>query len=1387
MNHTFVSKSARFLHPIGRLKTAPVQRVSALRAWTAVVGAILLACCLAAPLSMRAAAVLWNGAGFDQNWSSADNWSNSIAPAGPTDNVFFLNDPPPASTAVQGAINSIIDLDYTVGSLNIQAVSPNFQGLQIPAGVTLKLLGVKTNTIGSYVSPGALFVGSGADSGSSATVYATIAGGGTLFISNAIASVDVTQTSVSSAPPPATLDMSGLSQFTAYINDLKVGNGASVTGNGAGNRSSGTLLLAQNNVITFNSASFGMLIGNSPQNNGRPSNLRLGQANSFFSDFGLSVGRLKSGATPAATDTSTMNFNSGLTSPTALFRNKAGTGPMIVWTVGDNSGAGSIGSNTRGLIDFTGGIVDAWVGSIILGRSYNANGPGTANCVGTLTFDAGTIVVTTNIEAGYMMQNNNAVLAGTVNLGGTATLVVSNDIRLGRYVAPGTNLTGSATGTININGGTVTVGGRIYDDGGNSSVNLTNGTIDLLAPADVTPGTITVDRLNFAGGVITNAATISVLSNFYLGATAIIASNTVLDFGVNSVADVRAVAGGFSITPGQTLQGAGSIFGDVVQTGGSTISPGSRGVARTLTITNDLDLFSQNSLTLNSGGNLTFDLSNDPSQIGGSNDLVVVRGDLNINGPNVVTLNPLNGDFANGTYRLFDYFGFLNGDTTGFTVSGPIAQSRRSLIFDNSVANQINLVVGGTTPASLQWVGDGAANNWDVKTTADWRIGASPEMFYYLDNAVFDDTGSASPSVNLVGSLVPTTVTVNNETASYTFAGSGSVNAVAGLTKLGASSLTIANTGSNSFGAPIAIGGGTLRIGGDNRLPTNSTVNLSNVIGAALDLDGFAQTIGTLNGVGSVDAAVSLGNGALTIGNGGTFDGSISGAGRMTMNGIGTLLLSGNNTFAGGLTINTGIVTVANATGSGAGAGAVLISGGILRIGTNSTVGSIAPQPGGFITNHGQIDFNRSDTNLLSEVITGNGSVRLLGRGTMIFAHDNTYTNLTTVNNGNGVLRILSPNALGTLEGGTIVNGGNVPAPGTGGQLELAGDVVFAPERLTLACRGTNTLFWNVPSGLVNQSGTNTWTGPIDITQGGSYVAIQSDAGLLRITGSLSGGPIATSTRVAVLRGVADGEFSGVISNGPVTTALSIFKGDSGTWTLSGDNLYTGSTLVSNGTLVVNGTVRGSAVNATFGTLGGAGLITAPVTIGASGTLAPGASIGTLTISNNLTLNGTTLMEVGKAGATAISDQVRGLSNIVFGGTLTLQLTSAMTGGEVFKLFDAAAYSGAFVVTNLPALASGLSWNTSTLGIDGTVKIDGTATVSPRIDGIQLSGSDIIISGSGGTAGGNYYVLVSTNVALPLVNWTPIATNVVGPGGLFIFTNTVNTNTPQLFYDLQLP
>ena len=51
----------------------------------------------------------------------------------------------------------------------------------------------------------------------------------------------------------------------------------------------------------------------------------------------------------------------------------------------------------------------------------------------------------------------------------------------------------------------------------------------------------------------------------------------------------------------------------------------------------------------------------------------------------------------------------------------------------------------------------------------------------------------------------------------------------------------------------------------------------------------------------------------------------------------------------------------------------------------------------------------------------------------------------------------------------------------------------------------------------------------------------------------------------------------------------------------------------------------------------------------------------------------------------------------------------------------------------------------------------------------------------------NYLVLVSSNLALPLTNWTALATNTFGPGGAFNFTNGLNPASPQQFYRLKLP
>lgn len=525
--------------------------------------------------------------------------------------------------------------------------------------------------------------------------------------------------------------------------------------------------------------------------------------------------------------------------------------------------------------------------------------------------------------------------------------------------------------------------------------------------------------------------------------------------------------------------------------------------------------------------------------------------------------------------------------------------------------------------------------------------------------------------------------------------------------------LTIANTGSNDFSGDVSVAGGTLQQAtAPNRLPPGSSVTLSNTAGVLLDLNNLDLAIGSLNGGGSSGGNIALGSGVLTVNAGGTYAGVISGSGQLVKSASGTQTLLEANLYTGGTIVSNGTLAVANVAGSGTGPGLVFIAGGTLQIGTNGTTGSIAPPASGFITNHGTLRYNRSDNLTPAEVITGNGSVRHSGSGVLLFNHDNSYTNTTTIDRNNGVLRITSPFALGTLDGGTTVGGGNGTPVGSGGQLEMSGGVVFAPERLTLGCRGTTALGWVAPSQFVNHDGDNTWTGPIDITTGGSYIAIQSDSGMMRIQGSVSGGPTATGTRMVVLRGVAEGIVTGVISNGPVTTALSVTKGDSGTWTLTATNLYTGSTLVTNtGTLLINGVIGGSDVSVVSGTLGGTGLITAPVTVATDGTLSVGPTVGTLSIENSLNSSGNFVFKLNKAKPQR-NDSIAVRDDNMYSGTGTLTVNNVGPGlvaGDKFTLFSKPLAGGAALT-----IVSGGSvvWNNK-LDQDGSIEVVSAPNVVP--------------------------------------------------------------------------
>jgi autotransporter-associated beta strand protein len=72
--------------------------------------------------------------------------------------------------------------------------------------------------------------------------------------------------------------------------------------------------------------------------------------------------------------------------------------------------------------------------------------------------------------------------------------------------------------------------------------------------------------------------------------------------------------------------------------------------------------------------------------------------------------------------------------------------------------------------------------------------------------------------------------------------------------------------------------------------------------------------------------------------------------GALTKDGPGTLVLSGNNSYAGGTTINNGTLRAANVSGSATGSGAVRVASSGTLSGTGTVAGAVTVQAGGAIT-----------------------------------------------------------------------------------------------------------------------------------------------------------------------------------------------------------------------------------------------------------------------------------------------------------------------------------------------------------------------------------------------------------------------------------------------------
>jgi len=136
--------------------------------------------------------------------------------------------------------------------------------------------------------------------------------------------------------------------------------------------------------------------------------------------------------------------------------------------------------------------------------------------------------------------------------------------------------------------------------------------------------------------------------------------------------------------------------------------------------------------------------------------------------------------------------------------------------------------------------------------------------------------------------------------------------------------------------------------------------------------------------------------------------------------------------------------------------------------------------------------------------------------------------------------------------------------------------------------------------------------------------------GTLRINGA------ALSLSTAMSLGTGGGTIDTNGNNATVSSVLSgsgaLTKAGTGTLTLSGANTFTGGTTVNAGTLAVNGSLASGVTVGSSGTLGGSGTITGATTV--NGRLAPGNSIGTLTVTGNLTFGSgsTHAVEINDAG-----------------------------------------------------------------------------------------------------------------------------------------------------------
>ena len=796
-------------------------------------------------------------------------------------------------------------------------------------------------------------------------------------------------------------------------------------------------------------------------------------------------------------------------------------------------------------------------GITLAGGTLNINHPSGLG-LGTFTLLSGDLA---NTSGGPItVANSNPIrLLTNLNFNGTQPLNLGNGA-----VTIGADATAQ---TININNNTalagtsLTIGGSVSATAGGlagvKTVNVT-GASGTAFTGNLTPGAASGLILNANGaGVLTLSGVASVLTTLNMNGGA----NSVIEVGAGNLTVSNGGGDVLQSSTGGTINGTGggtvtvgSVGGDFGTAGGTTLTVNAK-----LAGTNRIDFYNSNPAP----GVGTIILAADNTSTGGvnvENTKVVVPAGGSINGPNAPGGQVLVGTVGGVPATLEVSGGIVNGSQGGPGVIVGVASGAPATL---------NLTSGSVNAGEV-WIANGAGSNG----TTNMSGGEINSNGWFV---VGRDLGTGT--LNFSGG----TITKSGNNGNYAIFGS-----------LGGTGTVI------QTGGAMNITQGGVRIGENNgNTPSVNTL---------WDMQAGTATIN-----GEVNLAWRSAESTLNVG------------ANATLTATGRLIVGGEvwNTGAnGGSVINGNPVGNLNITG-----GTATFSGGDSRIGGdqattngNSTAGAV----GKVNVTSGTLNFG------------GNLQVGAFGQGTM------TIANSGVVNSTAGypvVGRFAGSVGTMNVAGGTFTQQGVgnffiVGEDGTG-TLNLSGGLVDLQEmRVGHTATGNAT---------VNLTGGVLATSFIQQTNPTATVALKLDGGTLRAKaqtqdfflgiapGSISvgaGGAIVDTNGFSI--GITQALSSGA-TNGGLTK-----KGE-GTLTLSGANTYTGPTVIEGGTLAVSGSLSGTAAidvrtgttldvtaipgGITLGsttTLKGTGTVLGSVIMSAGSKLSPGASPGTLIISDGL-------------------------------------------------------------------------------------------------------------------------------------------------------------------------